>query len=349
MPSGELLKYKARLCAHGGQQQWSVNYWETYAPVANWASVRLLLALSHIFGLESKSIDFVLAFPQAVLETEVYMEIPQGFDRVYDSDSYVLKLVRSIYGLKHSNYNFYQKLRNALRARNIHPCSTDNCVYVSKQLILIVYVDDILIFSKKKCWIDLFVKSLSEGDENFELTDEGSIDKYLGVDITTHQDGTYELKQPYLTKRIIQELKLSSVETQKRSTPVACPLLHKDLAGSERIKSWNYRSIIGMMTYLQGISRPDISMAVHQCARFSSNPKLSHERAVTRIGRYLIDTADRGLICRVDKSKGLECFVDADFAGGWNAKDPLNPENVLSRTGFVITYAGVPIFWRSKL
>ena len=70
---------------------------------------------------------------------------------------------------------------------------------------------------------------------------------------------------------------------------------------------------------------------------------------MTRIGRYLIDTIDRGFICKEDCSKGLECFVDADFAGGWNADDPLNPENVLSRTGFVITYAGIPIFWRSKL
>ena len=41
--------------------------------------------------------------------------------------------------------------------------------------------------------------------------------------------------------------------------------------------------------------------------------------------------------------------MDADFAGGWNSDDPLNPENVLSRTGFVIMYAGVPVFWRSKL
>ena len=52
MPSGELFKHKARLCAHGGQQQWGINYWETYAPVANWASARLLLSLSHMHGLE---------------------------------------------------------------------------------------------------------------------------------------------------------------------------------------------------------------------------------------------------------------------------------------------------------
>ena len=50
-----------------------------------------------------------------------------------------------------------------------------------------------------------------------------------------------------------------------------------------------------------------------------------------------------------DFSKGLECFVDTGFAGDWNDDDPLDPENVLSRTVFVITYAGTPIFWRSKL
>ena len=81
-----------------------------------------------------------------------------------------------------------------LKARNILPCSTDKCVYASKQLILIVYVDNVLIFSKRKCWIDMFIQSLAEGQEKFELTDEGSIDKYLGVDITKLPDGSYELK-----------------------------------------------------------------------------------------------------------------------------------------------------------
>ena len=99
-PSGTLQKHKARLCAHGGQQQWRVNYWETHAPVANWASVRLLLALSHIHGLEPKSIGFILVFPQAVLDTPVYMETSQGFDRACDKSEHFLKLKRSIYGLK---------------------------------------------------------------------------------------------------------------------------------------------------------------------------------------------------------------------------------------------------------
>ena len=90
-------------------------------------------------------------------------------------------------------------------------------------------------------------------------------------------------------------------------------------------------------------------MAVHQCARFNNDPKLSHERAVKRIVRYLLDTKDKGLVFKPDLSRGLECFVDADFAGGWKDSDHSSPESVLSRSGYVIMYAGCPIYWCSKL
>ena len=49
-----------------------------------------------------------------------------------------------------------------------------------------VHVDDVLIFSPKKLCIDSFIKSLMDGSENFELTDEGNTDKYLGVEISRH-------------------------------------------------------------------------------------------------------------------------------------------------------------------
>ena len=77
-PDGRLNKHKTRLCTHGGQQQWGVNYWETYAPTVNWSSVQFLLILAEILHLDTKAIDFVLAFPQADLEVPVYMELPAG-------------------------------------------------------------------------------------------------------------------------------------------------------------------------------------------------------------------------------------------------------------------------------
>ena len=104
-----------------------------------------------------------------------------------------------------------------------------------------------------------------------------------------------------------------------------------------------------MLSYLTNSVRPEIQMAVHQTAQFSNNPKRSHELAIMRIGRYLVNDPDRGVIYRIDKSKGLEVYVDADFAGAWSASDSDNADNVLSRTGYVICYANCPIVWCSKL
>jgi hypothetical protein len=85
-PDSLLNKHKAQLCAHGGQQTWGQDYWETYAPVVTWASVWLLRIIAKIHGLSSKSIDFVLAFPQADLDVPVYMELPAGVNPVDVTD-----------------------------------------------------------------------------------------------------------------------------------------------------------------------------------------------------------------------------------------------------------------------
>ena len=93
---GRMKKYKGRLCVHGGQQEYGVNYWETYSPVVNWMSVRLLLTICHLHKFDSQSIDFVLAFPQADLDIDIYMELPQGIEIVNSSESQVLKLNKNL-------------------------------------------------------------------------------------------------------------------------------------------------------------------------------------------------------------------------------------------------------------
>ena len=69
-------------------------------------------------------------------------------------------------------------------------------------------------------------------------------------------------------------------------TPADKVPLDKILDGDSCCEEWEYRSIVGMLLYLAGSTRPDISYAVHQCARFSHKPKASHEIGVTHIVWY---------------------------------------------------------------
>ena len=125
-------------------------------------------------------------------------------------------------------------------------------------------------------------------------------------------------------------------------------ILHRD-KGEQRKTDFHYRSIIGQLNYLAATTRPEIQFTIHQCARFCEDPKMSHKKAVKRIIRYLKKTSDQGLIMTIDKKKGLECYVDADFAGGFCKTEPTNPRDCLSRTGYIIKYAGCSIVWSSKL
>ena len=147
---------------------------------------------------------------------------------------------------------------------------------------------------------------------------------------------------PFLLIELLRTLDLNWLSTTsttkgaRDNIPATYSLFTKGVDGPARKAKWKYRGLIGVLDYLQGTTRPDISMATHQCASFSTSPKLCHERAVKKIVRYLLDTKDRGIIFRSDFSRGLECFVDADFAGDWKDGDHSSLESVLSRTGFVI-------------
>ena len=327
------------------------NYWETYAPVVNWISVRFLMIIAVLCSLETQALDFVLAFPQANLDVPVFMELPPGMDLGpgVPRRAYVLELKKSLYGLKQASANWYDCLKKGLEQRGFKESLSDPCVFMKKDMFILVYVDDCILISNSKSMLHRFVSSLKNGIECFEFTDEGPMDKYLGVEIERLNGKEFILRQPFLIKRILAALGVTEGAFNTRDVPAVGPLLSKDQDGPDRKHSWHYRSPIGMLGYLQNSTHPDISMAVHQCARFNVCPKLSHERAVKYIARYLLGSQDKGIHYRPDSSRGLECFVDTDFAGGWSSGDHLNPECVLSRTGFVILYAGCPLMWSSKL
>jgi hypothetical protein len=97
------------------------------------------------------------------------------------------------------------------------------------------------------------------------------------------------------------------------------------------------------------MTRPDISMAVHNCARYSVALTYLHEQAVKQIGHYLYATKTHGLLYKPTSSDTLDMYVDADFAGAWHKEYAELRDSVLSRTGFVILYQGCPIHWGSKL
>ena len=346
LPSRIIRKFKARLCVRGDLQRHGIDYWDTYAPVVSWTTVRLVLILCQVHGLKSRQFDYVNAFCQAPLDEDLYMEIPPGYHTINKKISrrYVLKLLMSLYGLRQAGKNWFLYLKASLLRRGFVQSQIDPCLFYSATVVIIIYVDDAIICGLNQHDINLLIESIKS---EFNLTDEGDFHTFLGIDMRINLNGMFELIQPHLIDKALYILGLRP-DSNPCHTP-ADRLLHRDASGKERESQWSYRTVLGIFNYIAMTTRPDISFAVSQCARFAENPKQSHEQALKRIGRYLLKTKERGLIINPNEECLLKCFVDADFAGLWKVEDPEDKKSATSRTGFVLTYAGIPITWCSKL
>jgi hypothetical protein len=351
----EVYKWKARLNVHGGKQEYGTHYTETYSPVIGWATIRLFLILSIIFKWHTRQLDFVLAYPQADIEQELYMELPAGLDFKVNKHDYALKLLKNLYGQKQAGRVWHQHLIKGLIEMGFKQSKIDECLLYRGSLALLIYVDDTIVCSKTKQDADEF---LSQLHAKFKVQEVGDIKDFLGVQVTNLSEGGILLNQPHLIDSILDELKLCPAEP--RNTPRAAPktkdvpiqttdVPHQDLRGKPFNEPWHYRRVIGKLNFLEKSTRPDIAYAVHQAARFQIDPKESHAKAVKRIGRYLLATRDKGYIIN-PKDPILECYADADFSGNWRRdiaeKDKTTAQ---SRTGFVILFAGCPLFWGSRL
>ena len=171
--------------------------------------------------MENQALDFILPFPQAKLYVPVYMKIPPGINIENGSkDEYLISLKSSIYGLKQSIANWYDCLKKGLKHHGFRESKADPCVIMKKRMIIFTYVDDCILISDKKETLDQFINSLENGIKEFEFTDEGAIDKYLGVEIEQLKGREFILRQPFLIWRILAALNVKTGDCNQIDVPV---------------------------------------------------------------------------------------------------------------------------------
>lgn len=344
-PDLDIKSLKARFCVRGDLQQAGRDFFETWSPLVQWSTVQLMLVLSTLWGMHSAQCDITAAFVHSDLKPNehIYIHQPRGFVR--GGSDYVLKLNKTLYGMRQSPKYFFDYLEGHLRDYGLRSSSFDPCLFLSKDLIVLCYCDDILLYSKDKAEFDKFTSAMKS--KGIRLRMEGSAEGFLGIDIKK-EDNQITLSQSGLAKRIVEALGLDSKLSSAVDTPAEASPLPQDKDGALAHGNFNYASVVGMCLYLTR-SRPDLSFAVHQCARYTFAPRRSHEIALQRIGRYLKGTLDKGIILSPSDSLDVDCYADSDFAGLWGVEDNQDPHCARSRTGYVINVAGCPVISASKL
>jgi hypothetical protein len=344
---GTIKKYKGRLCVRGdlGSEEHNAGETDTHAPVAALPTVRLFLIFCLSNDWYTYSIDFNNAFVQSKLAQPVWIHLPRGFV-TNNTQRMCLKLKRSLYGLSVAPLLWFKTLFKAFGELGFTPCTHDPCLLLRKGILIVVYCDDCGIGCKNPDDAEQLIKDLT--NKGFNLTREGTFTEFLGIKFEKDKDnGTITLTQKGLIDKTLAAADMT--DCNPNYIPASTNALGLDPDGTPMTETWNYRSIVGMLQYLAGNTRPDISYAVSQVARFSNAPKKSHATAVKTILRYLKRTATSGIIMKPTTGFEINCYVDADFGGLFRADPDSEPTSARSRTGYIIQLNGCPLIWKSQL
>ncbi|GAA5947144.1 hypothetical protein JCM1841_001704 [Sporobolomyces salmonicolor] len=154
---GTTRALKVRLVAQGYNQRPGLDFRETFAPVAKFTSIRVLLALAAQQRMRIQQADVDKAYLHADLDEDLYMRVPDGVDGP-EWDGKVLKLDRALYGLKQAGRAWNAKFHATLERLGYQRTISDACVYVRREgghyHYIALYVDDLLFVSHSQPEID---------------------------------------------------------------------------------------------------------------------------------------------------------------------------------------------------
>lgn len=328
-------RYKARLVAQGYTQKFGVDFDEIFAPVTRSSTFRTLLAVASARNLFVKQFDVKSAFLNGSLQEEIYMKKPPGSPET----NKVLRLHKSLYGLKQAARAWNQTLTAAMTNEGFKQSKHDECLFIHKSksdtCYAIVHVDDMIFSSQSESLINSKIMSLNK---YFELKCLGNVQNYLGIEVSRDENGIFAISQTNYIQKVSSEFGL---EDSKGSKYPLAPGYHS-MEDSQTLESNNeYRKLIGQLLYISTNTRPDISAAVGILAQRVSKPRELDLIEAKRIIKYLMSTKTEKL-CMLDKSSSttLTAFADSDWAE--------DRETRKSISGVICKVFGASVSWSSR-
>jgi hypothetical protein len=347
---------KARIVADGSSQ--SMPKWEKFAPVCSLSTLRLLANVALLKNLEIYAYDISEAFLYSPLSSPEYMFPPQGRQRRDGGQQYVMKLLKSVYGLVNAPQLFGNLMAKVLVDMGWVRSQIDTCLYTLVRggftSYLCVYVDDQFQFfdprSDHQTW---FQQQLQQ---HFKIRVLGECKQMLGIDVRRdRQANTISFSQQPYIESLLAQMNMANCR------PTATPLANMDHTRAPTATESNepleagltptlYRSAVGSLLWIATATRVDIQFAASSLARHMAAPTIKHWQALKHVLRYLRGTAEMSLTFggpgnpdpKVHRGRPdeLVMYVDADF----NSTDP----DCRCTSGAVFMLNGASLMWHTK-
>lgn len=325
-------RYKARLCVRGDQQIDLLL--PTYAATLATTTYRLMLAVATKFNLLIYSWDAVNAFTMSELDETVFTWPPPGYPR----KGMIWRLNKALYGLRRSPLLWYKLLTKALEECGLKIFKEDRCVASDGVITAFWHVDDInfMVHASRQ---DVYNKFIEKLCTKIELTGGNLLNSFLRVQVYRDLPAkrSWICQAGYIAKSIV-DLQIDVGSGKLPSIPMS-DRLEANPGKADEATTNSYLQKVGRIIYIACFTRPDVSFAAAELAKFGSNPARHHHEAADNCLRYLYNT--RSLALQFDgRSNDVKVYTDASYAN-----DSVDRK---SHSGYVVTMFGGPIAWRSR-
>ncbi len=352
-------KLKARLVVLGYLAVDGIDFESLFifAPVAKMSSFRIFISIVTQYRMFVVQVDVETAFQNAILDDDIYIEIPPMYVELTESDisifnNPVLKLNKALYGLPQAPKAWFRTIDTVLKDIGYTALNNEPCLYKRTThdgllvAITVLYVDDLLIANTSQVELHSIINELSN---RFKLKITWDIKRILGVNVKFNintgitlvhqQDKIDELE------RILDIDENNLVKLPKTPIDQHINWFKPDKNDNSKPLSEEqasvFRSLLGKVMYLMTSTRPDVCFSVSLLSRFAKNPFDKHLYAIKHLVKYLINTKNLYLTFKRHHPVNykLLAFSDADWA----------TENVTrrSQSGGIIMLGGTPIVWIS--
>lgn len=306
-PDGS-LKFKVRLVAKGFSERLGFDYFATFAPTVATKALHMMLHIGATEDLEMRHIDVSGAYLEADVDTELYMTLPLDMTAGVPT---VVKLIKSIYGLKQSGELWNKKLDGILKGLGFSRSICDPCIYFRNDgdkgmFYIAVYVDDILTMAKENGQLQQFEEQLKTKVMQIR---GGPLERYVGTEITRDRaNRTITLTQGLFARDLVKKHGVPG-DSPKPSPAIVSRNLYTATKGTEE----PIRPLAGSVRFIVDHTRSEILFAASQVSSAAGNPGQEHVQAARHLVRYIDGTADVGLTLGGDYPIDLEAWVDASL------------------------------------
>ena len=340
--TGELDKYKARLCACGNELHGMTE--ETYSPTIAALAYAAVHQVAVIDRMNACIVDTVGAYLYQDYPKDaraLFIVLPKAVSVCCGLRPGALFRVRKyLYGLPDAGLAYYRAYSSHLIASGYKKSMSDPCLFYrvvgNERTYAWCHVDDTFVCSNHIEGLKRFVR---EVEKQFKVTVNLEVDQYLGLSFENMGNGDVKMTQPRLLQSLLDEYyhELSVHMVRGILTPQRVMPLGND-TDDELMSQGDYLHLEGALIYLTK-SRPDISTAVSFGATHSAYPTYGAFTELLHCLKYLEKTRDQGLILKAGepgRSLQLLCYVDASY---------LTHQDSYSHQGFTLSFGSIGTFY----